>query len=119
MTRGFLVCLRRKAIRRKVFFGALDRLERGILDLSTRLLDQAKNIVLVSQLLDIVGKLEDALRSRFVKHLESYGYRRVVQVVSQAVKMGCDVARGWLMDASFAWYLTAQNLNQPMGYRTP
>lgn len=115
LTRGYLRKIRARAIRRRVYHRALDRLERGILDLSTRLLDEARNVVLLEQLLEIVNKLEDAVKSRYQRHLESFGLRRVTQVVMQAVKLGYRTAVQWVRDQGFVEYLTFMDLNSPFG----
>jgi hypothetical protein len=111
LTRGYLLKIRHKAIRRRVYHRALDRLERGILDLSTRLLDEARNLVLLEQLLEIVNKLEDAVMSRYQRHLESFGARRVTEIILQALKFGYKEAVGWLQGTGFVEYITVMDLN--------
>ena len=115
LTRGYLLKIRHKAIRRRVYHRALDRLERGILDLSTRLLDEARNMVLLEQLLEIVNKLEEAVKSRYQRHMEAFGARRVTAVIMQALKFGYKGAVGWLRESSFVEYLTVMDLNRPNG----
>lgn len=115
LTTGYLRQIRAVAIRRRVYHRVLDRLERGILDLSTRLLDEARNIVLLEQLLGIVNKLEEAVKGRFTRHLEGFGVRRVTEIIMQAVKFGYRGAVGWLRDSGFVRYLTVMDLNSPLG----
>ena len=115
LTRGFLLKIRRRAIRKRVYYRALDRLERGILDLSSRLLDSAQSVVLLQQLFEIVMKLEEALKGRFQRHVESFGVRRVAQIIMQAVKFGYRDAVRWLRDPGFMEYLTVMDLNSPFG----
>ncbi len=115
LTRGYLLKIRHKAIRRRVYHRALDRLERGILDLSTRLLDEVRNIVLLEQLLEIVNKLEEAVKSRYQRHLEVFGSRRVTEIILQALKFGYKEAVGWLRDTGFVEYLSVVDLNSPNG----
>jgi len=107
--------MRRRAIRRRVYFKALDRLERGILDLSARLLDSAQSVVLLQQLFEIVMKLDEALKSRFQRHVESFGVRRMAEIIMQAVKFGYREAVGWLRDPGFMEYLAVMDLNSPFG----
>lgn len=115
LTRGFLLKIRRRAIRKRVYYSALDRLERGILDLSARLLDSAQSVVLLQQLFEIVMKLEEALKGRFQRYVESFGVRRVAQIIMQAVKFGYREAVGWLRDPGFMEYLAVMDLNSPFG----
>jgi hypothetical protein len=116
-TRGFLSELRLKAVRRRVLFRALDGVERGILYLCTRVVDKVSNPVLGVQLVKIVSKLLEAFKGEFTKHIESYGYKRIVQIVKQATSMGCNVAYRWLSDMGFIRYLSFLDFNQPIGYR--
>ncbi len=93
---------------------ALDSLERGILYLSGRVVDTVSSPTLSVELVKIVAKLTEAMKCRFVRETESFGARRVVEVVAQAVAMGGDAAKTWIMDSGFAEYLTFHNINQPM-----
>ena len=117
-TRGFLSELRLKAVRRRVLFRALDGVERGILYLCTRVVDEVSSPVLGVQLVEIVRRLREAMKSAFTRHVESYGFKRVVQLVEQAKAMGCERALKWLHDMSFIRYLTFININQPIGYHS-
>ena len=98
-----------------MYYRALDRLERGILDLSARLLDSAQSVVLLQQLYEIVMKLDEALKGRFQRHVESFGVRRVAEIILQALRFGYKDAVGWLRDPGLAEYLTVMDLNSPFG----
>jgi len=117
-TKGFLSSLRAKAIRRKILYKALDGVERGILYLSSRLLDKVSSLTLVEQLAEIVTKLEEALKTGYQRHLEEYGVNRLAEIVLQAVKLGYSGAVTWIRDTGFAMYLTVLDLYQPIGYRS-
>jgi len=115
-TRGFLEDIRLKAIRRRLLFRVLDGVERGILYLCTRVVDEVSSPVLGAQLVDIVSRLQEALKSGFTRHMESYGFRRVVSLVKQARALGSERASRWLLDLGFVRYVTFIDLNQPLGY---
>jgi len=117
-TREFLSALRAKAVRRRVLYRALDGLERGILYLSSRLVDRVSSLTLYELLEEIVTKLLEAFKSGYQRHLESYGVNRVVEVVLQAVKLGHRDAVRWVSDTGFVEYLTVLDMNQPLGYRS-
>ena len=116
-TRGFLSELRLKAVRRRVLFNALDEVERGILYLCTRVVDKVSSPVLGVQVVKIVNKLLEAFKGEFTRHIESYGYKRIVQIVNQAITMGYEMAYRWLSDMKFIRYLSFLDFNQPIGYR--
>ncbi len=117
-TGEFLAGLRMKAIRRKVLYRCLDGLERGILYLSSRLVDTVSSLTLFEQLAAIVTKLEYALKSGYVRRVMGYGVDRLVEVVLQAVRFGYREAAWWISDGGFAAYLAVLDLNQPTGYRS-
>jgi len=106
-----------KAIRKRVLYRALDGLERGILYLSSRLVDEVSSLTLLEQLAEIVTKLEYALQSGYQRHVEEYGVGKLVKIVLQAVRFGYRDAAKWIGDRGFAGYLAVLDLNQPAGYR--
>jgi len=110
-TGEYLRRLRGKAIRRKALY-CLDRLERGILYLSGRLVEEASSPSLVSQLIEIVMKLEQAMICRFKQHVESFGVLRVVTLVKTAIRFGSTVAQEWVLDLGFARYLAFADFNK-------
>ena len=115
-TSSFLVEMRRKAIRRGVWFRALDRLERGILSLASQVVDKVESAVLGVELVKILRKLNDAMRSGFARRMESFGFRRAREVAGQAVTWGCVGARSWAGDLGFVRYLTFVEVNAPIGW---
>jgi len=115
-TRQFLNDVRRKALRRGVWLKALDGVERGILTLASHLVDRVESEVLGVELVKIIGKLNDAMRSRFVRHMRSFGVRRAREIRDQAVGFGYSGARGWLWDQGFVRYLAVLDYCQPAGW---
>ncbi len=70
LTRDVIVGLKTRALRRRVWFGALDRIERGLVDLTIRYVDQVKSNRLRQVLVEILEKLARALESSMVRILE-------------------------------------------------
>jgi len=103
-TRGFLAGVRRKALRRKVWYSALDRVERGILSLTSRIVDRVES------------RVKEALKSPFVKRMETYGVDMAGKMAGQAVEWGYGDACGWVMDMGFSRYLTLLDFNKPSGW---
>jgi len=115
-TSSFLTEVRRKALRRGVWYGALDRLERGILSLAAQLIDRVESEVLGVELVKILRKLNDAMRSGFARRMEVFGFRRARVVAGQAVALGCIGAGSWAGDLDFVRYLTFVEVNAPIGW---
>jgi len=56
-TSSFLSDMRRKALRKGVWYKALDALERGILSLTSRVIERVESAVLGVELVKIISKL--------------------------------------------------------------
>ena len=113
---SFLTEVRKRAIRGRVWFKALDQLERGILSLSSRVLDVVHSASLGVVLAEIVSKIEDALKSVFDRRLEGFGLARARVLVGYAVKLGHRGAERWLDDFGYARFITFLSLNMPIGW---
>jgi hypothetical protein len=115
-TSSFLAEVRRKALRRRVWYGTLDRVERGVLSLATQVVDSVESVVLGVELVKIVSKLNVPMRSGFVRHMISFGVRRAREIRDQAVGFNYSEAKGWLWDWGFVRYLAVLDYCQPAGW---
>jgi hypothetical protein len=115
-TSSFLEGVRVRALRRGVWYSALDRVDRGILYLTSRVVDEVRSVALGDMIVKILAKLKEALKSGFVRHMESYGSERARAVAGQAVAWGYGAARGWAWDLGFVRYLTLIDVNKPTGF---
>jgi len=115
-TGPFLSEMRRKAIRKGVWFKALDNVERGILSLTARLVDRVESAVLGVELVKILNKLRDALKSGFVKQMEAFGFKRARELAKLALQWGYGAAQVWASDLCYVRYLTLIEMNQPTGF---
>jgi hypothetical protein len=115
ITGSFLRKVRRRALRKRVLYSALDRVEQGILSLAGRLLDSVKSKMLGVQIVKILAKLKKALNSDFQKHVESYGLEKANFRIEQAENFGNLV--DWL-SMEYACYLAFLDYNNPIGWRS-
>jgi hypothetical protein len=115
-TREFLLGLRRKALRRRVWYGCLDGVDRGIFYLVTRVVDRIESDVLGVVVLRMVRRLRDALKSEFARVMESDGLRMARDAAERAVEWGSGVAGEWARDPGYVRYLTVLTLNRPPGW---
>jgi hypothetical protein len=116
-TKGFLSEVRRNALRKRVWYKALDSLERGILSIAAKIIDSVKSDMLNFQLVKIMAKLKEASKCGFVKHFEQYGMERMRIIKSQAKLFGYNGASELLKDNGFIKYLAFLDYNQPIGWR--
>ena len=115
-TSQFLTEARTKALRRGIWYKALDRVERGILSLAAQVVDRVESVVLGVELVKILAKLRDAFKSVFVRRMEEYGFGRAKVLAVQAFDWGYVGARLWSSDLGFARYLTLIDVNAPSGW---
>ena len=103
-------------MRRGVWYRVLDRLERGILTLASRVVDEVKDAALGVELVKIIAKIRDATSSRFVRHVETFGVLQVRAVCGHALGFGYTGAGSWASEEGFARYLGFLDFNQPVGW---
>jgi hypothetical protein len=115
ITRGVLEEARRVALRKRVFFRVLDRLERGILTIASRVLDAASDSLLASQLELILTKISDATVSRFLRYVEQVGAMRLIKVLGYARAWGGSVDASWVAP-DFSRYLAFLDFYQLNGW---
>ena len=115
-TRNHLRKWWRRALRRRVLYTALDREDRGYLYLVMKAFDEIRNADVGTIIVKILAKLKEALKSPFVRKMETYGIQRARIVSSYAVKWGLKAAKSWAIDIGFVKYLTALELNAPTGW---
>jgi hypothetical protein len=115
-SRSFLIEVRKKALRRKTWWKALDRLDRAIVDLTIRVVDEVRSKDLGIEIVKILKKLNDALKSPFVRAMKSYGLERARRLSEQAQFWGYKEAKSWKYDFGFVKYLTVIETNNAMGF---
>ena len=74
LTSEYLAYLKRRALRRRVWFSVLSRLERNIVELTISCVNRVKSSRLALVIGRIVCRLLKALRSRFLERVETVGY---------------------------------------------
>lgn len=116
-TKGFLSEVRCSALRKGVWYRALDSVERGILFISAKIIDTVKSDVLNSLLVKIIAKLRDFFKSGFVQHFEQFGMERMKIIQAQAIEFGYKGAEQLGKDLGFIKYLMFLDYNQPIGWR--
>ena len=108
-----LVKLKFKAIRGGVWFKALSRIDRALVDLTIKVVHGVQSSTLARIVFSIVAKLEDALENRFLNALKEVGFPQARKLSLFAQKWGNVSARNWAFDLSFARFLAIMHLNSP------
>ena len=104
MTREGLASLRLKSLRKRTWY-ALSKMERGLIDLTIRYVDEIKSDALSLAIGRVVCKILKALRSPFLEKAERLGYSAAEAASRIAVGWGYAEASAWKQDLSFIRYL--------------
>lgn len=111
LSRFELEKLRVKARRRGVWFRVLSRVERGLVDLSIKVVEKVRSLVLARTLTGVVKKLLDAMESEVARLMRTVG-RQLAQSLSEIAQgWGNKVARLWALDDGFIRYLAVTQKN--------
>ena len=108
----YLLKIRRKALRSKLWFKVLDSAERAILSLTPKCVDKIKSPKLTLAVARIIVKIKQALR-RPLDIFRSQVARPIAEKISQiAQKWGNKSARKWAEDPNFTRYIAIIKFNE-------
>lgn len=105
LNRTQLIKLRIKAMRAGVWFKALPRIDRVLVDLTIKVVDNIRSVSLAKCIFAVVGKLEGLLESSVLKSLRLIGRPLAEKISLTAQKWGNASAKNWATDRSFAFFL--------------
>src|SRR5712692_449103 len=100
LTSETIAGLKTRALRRRVWYRALDRIERGLLDLTIRWVDKVRSGLMARVLLRILVKLAQAMEQGMAKVLTA-GRELALRASVLAVGWGNVQAYAWRFDESF------------------
>ncbi|MGD0977555.1 MAG: hypothetical protein ABR962_00270 [Candidatus Bathyarchaeia archaeon] len=101
-----LVKVRLLALRRRVFFRVLNRVERGLIYLAPKVTISVRSTVLANALRSIVEKLLDAMESKVERQMRRIGVPLAQKISRIAQDWGNKTAHEWANDPGFIQYLT-------------
>jgi hypothetical protein len=105
LNRTQLTKLKLKAIRSGVWFRALPRIDRVLVDLTIKVTDNIRSVSLAKSILSVVSKLEGMLESKILKKLTAIGTPLAEKMSLIAQKWGNISAKEWAADSLFASFL--------------
>ena len=115
LERRQLVKLRRRALRAGVWFRRLPHIDRVLVDLTIRVAESIRSVMLADSLLSVAKKLEGLLESRICKFIRREGFTLAQTAALAGVKMGNLKAKSWSCDFNFARFLAVIKYNEPGG----
>jgi hypothetical protein len=96
---------KKAALRRGVWFKTLNRVERGIIDLTVRYVDNIKSLKLAKLVTAIIEKLQTTIENTANKLARTVGLPLARKISNIAVSWGNLSAFAWAEDLAFAKYL--------------
>lgn len=112
LTRQGLIKARVKAVRQKVWFKALSRVERNILDLTIRCVERVRSRILAKIISNILAKILKTLKPSFLEAAMRVGREIADEVCGVAEKWGNVSASRWKRDLDFVRFLGVTAVNQ-------
>ena len=109
-----LMKLRLKAIRAGVWFRALPRIDRVLVDLTIKVAGIVRSFTLAKSILSVIRKLDDLLESKFLRAIREIGFPVSRRLSLVAQKWGNVIAKNWSSDGCFARFLAVMALNEPI-----
>lgn len=103
--------LRCKAVRSGLWFKALRRIDRVLVDVTLRVAESVHSTTLARALYSVMEKLESAFKNRVWSIVNKIGFPLAHKLSVLAQKWGNDDARKWDSDESFARFLAIMHIN--------
>jgi hypothetical protein len=113
-----LAKIRLLALRRRVFFRVLNRVERGLIYLAPKVITNVRSRVLANALHSIAEKLLEAMESRFGRQMRQIGVPLAQKISRIAQEWGNTTAREWATAPGFIQYLTVALVNYAINDNT-
>jgi hypothetical protein len=111
-----LIKLRLKAMRSGIWFKALSRIDRVLVNLTIQVANSSiHSLSLINRLLSVTGKLEILLESRLSRVTREIGVPLACKFSIFAQSWGNTLAKAWANEVEFARYLAVMKINS--GFR--
>jgi len=111
LTSQVLKRIKTKALRQKVWFKALTRIERSVIDLTIRCVRKVQSSTLAKAILAVLNKLWSFLREGYLNQAEKIGRKIAGKICETAMKWGNLQAWIWKYDLDFIRFLGVSTLN--------
>jgi hypothetical protein len=111
LTRQGLVQVKVRALRQQLWFNTLTQLERSIVDLTIRCVEQVRSRILAKMVSQILVKLRKTQKPSFLKVAEAIGRAKAAAICTVALTWGNGDAAWWQRDRSFVRLLGVNAMN--------
>jgi uncharacterized membrane-anchored protein YjiN (DUF445 family) len=111
LTRQSLAKVKTRALRQRIWFKTLSRMERDIMDLTIKCVERVQSRVLARTILVIVRKMLKTLEENFMRRAERVGYEIAQKLCAIGERWGNKDCCLWKRDKYFMRFLGANTLN--------
>ena len=111
LTRQGLMKARIRAVRQRIWFKALSKVERGIVDLTIRCIERVRSRILNRMISNIVAKILKNLKPSFLETTTKVGREIAHEMCEFALKWGNLSASSWRHDLGFIRFLGVNMIN--------
>lgn len=109
LTSSRLAEVREEAKRKRIWYRVLPKLERDVLDLTIKCVDELKSTRLIDIVTKIVVKIKTALQNRLTRLMEQVGVPMAKKLGDIAIGWGNRTGDKWAQDRGFVRYLTVMD----------
>jgi hypothetical protein len=113
-----LIKIKKKAMRHKVWFKLLDKIDRAVIDLTIGCVEKIRSSKLAEIITKIVNKLKQTLESPIKRLMKQVGLSLAQKLSEIAQAWGNKSASQWIKELSFIRYLTIIYVNTPIIFKT-
>jgi hypothetical protein len=113
-----LIKLRLKAKRAGVWFRALPRIDRALVDLTIKVASNIRSTTLAKNILAVTRKLESLLESSLLRAFRGVANQLAQKLSVIAQKWGNTSAKNWASDVCFIRFLAVMHINGPKTFKT-
>jgi hypothetical protein len=100
-------------MRAGVWFRALRRIDRALIDLTIRVARSIRSVTLARSILVLAEKLEGIMESKVSRAVRDIGFPLAQKLSLTAQNWGNASAESWASASSFACFLAVMHLNDP------
>jgi hypothetical protein len=105
-------------MRAGVWFRALRRIDRVLIELTIRVVDSVRSVTLARSISALVGKLEGIMESTVSRAVREVGFPLAQKLSLVTQKWGNVSAESWASDSSFARFLAVMYINDPKTFKS-
>ena len=110
-TKQDLVKIRSRSLRTRIWFRALSKVERAIVDLTIKCVEKIRSNILARTISTIVSKLLGSLEESFMKRAERIGCEIAESLCTLGERWGNNAFSTWKCDKCFIKFLGVNVLN--------